>query len=200
MFTGIIKSLGSIVGIRAEGSNLHFDLHAALTHQLQIDQSLAHNGVCLTVVNISNNVYTVTAVAETLQRTNLGTWKVGDVVNLELAMSPSALLDGHIVQGHVDTTARCVGRDDLGGSWRFSFAFDAPPQYPLVEKGSVTVNGVSLTVVAPSDEGFSVAIIPYTFENTTFKYLKIDDLVNIEFDIIGKYIAKYAAPYLNTLK
>ncbi len=196
MFTGIIKSLGTIAAVRAEGSNIHFDLEADLTPQLQIDQSLSHNGVCLTVVHIHHKTYTVTAVAETLQRTNLNTWKVGDVVNLELAMSPSALLDGHIVQGHVDTTARCVGREDLGGSWRFSFAFDTPPQYPLVDKGSVAINGVSLTVVDPSDLHFSVAIIPYTFENTTFKHLKIDDLVNIEFDIIGKYIAKYAAPYL----
>jgi riboflavin synthase len=188
--------LGRIEKIQKEGSNLHFDLRSSLTDRLKVDQSLAHNGVCLTVVRIEGDIYTVTAVDETLKRTNLGLWKVGERVNLELAMSPTSLLDGHIVQGHVDTTARCVARDALNGSWYFTFAFDTPPQYPLVDKGSVAVNGVSLTVVEPVDTTFSVAIIPYTFEHTTFGNLEVGDCVNIEFDIIGKYIAKYTAPYL----
>ncbi|MFM2268557.1 MAG: hypothetical protein RL757_1998 [Bacteroidota bacterium] len=196
MFTGIIENLATVRAIRTEGTNIHLDIASTLTDSLKIDQSVSHNGVCLTVVDIKDDVFTVTAIAETLRLTNLNALKTGDKINIERAMVAGARLDGHQVQGHVDTTARCIERRDENGSWLFRFAFDAPPQYILVPKGSVTVNGVSLTVVEPKDREFSVAIIPFTFENTTFHQLKVGDFVNIEFDIIGKYISQHIEAYL----
>lgn len=193
MFTGIIESLGKVEQVKKEKSNVHFTVSSPVSGELKIDQSLSHNGVCLTVVALGEGSHTVTAVAETLKRTNLGEWEKGTLVNLERCMQIGGRLDGHIVQGHVDATAECVGIVEEGGSWRFTFQFNASPEQVLVDKGSVCVNGVSLTVVEPRGDRFSVAIIPYTFENTNFKALKVGDLVNIEFDIIGKYVARLMA-------
>ena len=190
MFKGIIEKLAKVEGIEKEGSNVHFTFSAALTHELKIDQSVAHNGVCLTVVKINGNQYTVTAIDETLKRTNLGALKVGDVVNLERCMPANGRFDGHIVQGHVDTTAICVGVNNLNGSWEFVFEYAADPKHITVEKGSITINGVSLTVVDSKPNAFSVHIIPYTFEHTNFKSIERGTKVNLEFDIVGKYIAK----------
>lgn len=190
MFTGIIETLAKVEGIEKEGSNVHFTFSAALTHELKIDQSVAHNGVCLTVVKINGNQYTVTAIDETLKRTNLGALKVGDVVNLERCMPANGRFDGHIVQGHVDTTATCVSVNNLNGSWEFVFEYEANPKHITVEKGSITINGVSLTVVDSKPNMFSVHIIPYTFEHTNFKSIERGTKVNLEFDIVGKYIAK----------
>jgi riboflavin synthase len=191
MFTGIIESLGTVVAIEHEGSNVHFTLRAAFTSELKIDQSVAHNGVCLTVVNINGEEYTVTAIAETLERSNLKHWKVGQKVNLERCMSLGARLDGHLVQGHVDLTATCTQRKDLDGSWEYHFTYTPDMQHVTVPKGSITVNGVSLTVVQSDIDHFSVAIIPYTFEHTNFHTLNVGDTVNLEFDVIGKYVARY---------
>jgi riboflavin synthase len=191
MFTGIIETLGVIKKIHNKGSNVDFVVESSLAAELKIDQSLAHNGVCLTIVALSDNEHTVTAIDETLVRSNLGNLKVGSLVNLERAMLASARLDGHIVQGHVDTTAICIRAETLEGSWVFSFEYKKNPDYILVDKGSVCVNGVSLTVVSPTDNTFSVAIIPYTFEHTHFKNLNVGDAVNIEFDILGKYLVSY---------
>lgn len=181
--------------MRKEKENLHITLRCSFTHELKIDQSVAHNGVCLTVVDITEDTYTVTAIQETLNRSNLGLLQPGDLVNLERSMKLDARLDGHIVQGHVDTTARCVAVAEEDGStrYRFKYAFDkalAARGYITVDKGSVTVNGVSLTVCNPQADEFEVAIIPYTFENTNFKEIKEGSVVNLEFDIIGKYIAR----------
>jgi riboflavin synthase len=201
MFTGIIETLGTVQNIEKDGTNVHFTIASKISKKLKVDQSIAHNGVCLTVVKLTPQYHTVTAIEETLLKTNLGDWKIGDMVNLEKAMSPKALLDGHIVQGHVDLTGVCIGREDRNGSWFFTFQY--PPQYLLVDKGSICINGVSLTVVNPQNDTFSVAIIPYTFEHTTFHSLKIGDRINLEFDVIGKYIARYFEAYktsLNTLK
>jgi riboflavin synthase len=197
MFTGIIEALGTIQKIEREGSNIHFTIQSPISKQLKIDQSLAHSGVCLTVVAQIGDTHTVTAIDETLSRTHFQHLKVRDTLNLERAMSATARLDGHIVQGHVDTTAICIGREDKDGSWVFTFRYQPTPQYILVDKGSVCVNGVSLTVVSPTLDSFSVAIIPYTFEHTTFGQLQIGDTVNLEFDIIGKYIARYFEMYKN---
>ncbi len=191
MFTGIIETLGVIKKIHHKGSNVDFVVASRLAQELKIDQSLAHNGVCLTVVALLDDTHTVTAIDETLVRSNLGHLKVGSLVNLERAMLASARLDGHIVQGHVDTTAHCTKVETLEGSWVFNFEYARNPDYILVDKGSVCVNGVSLTVVSPTDNTFSVAIIPYTFEHTHFKNLKAGDSVNIEFDILGKYLVRY---------
>jgi riboflavin synthase len=195
MFTGIIESLGEVKNIHQEGSNVHFNLASDISSALKIDQSVSHNGVCLTVVGIQDNVHTVTAVEETLKRSNLGQWKVGSLVNLERAMLSNGRLDGHIVQGHVDGTARCIKVEDRGGSWNFHFQYTPTEEHLLVDKGSICINGVSLTVVSPVEDRFSVAIIPYTFEHTTFQTLLEGDLVNLEFDVIGKYIAQYAKLY-----
>lgn len=195
MFTGIIESLGEVKNIHQEGSNVHFNLASDISSALKIDQSLSHNGVCLTVVGIQDNVHTVTAVEETLKRSNLGQWQVGSLVNLERAMLSNGRLDGHIVQGHVDGTARCIGVEDRDGSWNFHFQYTPTEDHLLVDKGSICINGVSLTVVSPVEDRFSVAIIPYTFEHTTFQSLQEGDLVNLEFDVIGKYIAQYAKLY-----
>ncbi len=200
MFTGIIEATGQIQKIKKEGSNVHFTIGSPISSQLKIDQSVSHNGVCLTVVALGESTHTVTAIDETLRRSNLGDLKEGDFVNLERAMQANGRLDGHIVQGHVDATGSCTAVEVLDGSWVFHFAYDFQPEYLLVDKGSVTVNGVSLTVVKPAEEKsrrahFSVAIIPYTHENTNFKTLKPGSRVNLEFDIIGKYVAKYLALY-----
>ena len=195
MFTGIIESLGIITSIRKEGTNVHFTIESPISQALKIDQSVSHNGVCLTVVALDENTHTVTAVQETLQRSNLGDLQEGDFVNLERAMLANARLDGHLVQGHVDATGECIAIESLDGSWHFRFRYTPTEEHLLVDKGSISVNGVSLTVVAPHDDLFSVAIIPYTFEHTTFKKLQACDRVNLEFDMIGKYIARYAKLY-----
>lgn len=196
MFTGIIEKIGEVREIRSEGSNVHFTIASDLAGSLKIDQSLSHNGVCLTVVDITQDAYTVTAVEETLNRSNLGTLKVGDKVNLERAMVYGGRLDGHIVQGHVDDTAVCTRIEELDGSWYFQFRYQPTPEHLLVDKGSICVNGVSLTVVTPEDDLFSVAIIPYTYENTNFHQFEVGTKVNLEFDVLGKYLARYAALYM----
>ena len=190
MFTGIIETSGTIEQIDREGGNVHFTLSSAVTHELKIDQSVAHNGVCLTVVAINNNSYTVTAIQETLDKTNLGQWKEGDIVNLERAMKLGDRLDGHIVQGHVDQTGVCKSVEEANGSWYFTFEYDTNANNITIEKGSVTVNGVSLTVVNSKDGEFSVAIIPYTYEHTNFKHIQPGSIVNLEFDVVGKYVAR----------
>lgn len=190
MFTGIIEATGTVVNIEEENSNLHLFIHAPFTSELKVDQSVAHNGICLTIVNILDDVYQVTAIRETLEKTNLGSLKLNDSVNLERCMQLGGRLDGHIVQGHVDQTAVCTEVKDENGSWRFTFTYEEKEQMVTVEKGSITVNGVSLTVVDSSQGKFSVAIIPYTFEHTNFSRLKPGDKVNLEFDIIGKYVAR----------
>jgi len=190
MFTGIIECLGQVKLIREENTNKHFTLTAPFTHQLRIDQSVAHNGVCLTVVDINDNAYTVTAIDETLQKTNLNDLQVGDVVNLERCMQANGRFDGHIVQGHVDQTAVCQSVVDAGGSWIFTFGYDASQGNVTVEKGSICVNGISLTVVNSQADSFSVAIIPYTFAYTNLQHVKPGTRVNLEFDIIGKYVAR----------
>lgn len=188
MFTGIIEQLGTIKAIEKEGENIHFTVQSAFANELKIDQSVAHNGVCLTVVQINDDQHVVTAIHETLEKTNLGEWKVGTKVNLERCMQMNGRLDGHIVQGHVDTTAICMGIEDQNGSWKYTFRYSA--NHVTVEKGSITVNGVSLTVVDSKEQEFSVCIIPYTYEHTNFHQLKEGDKINLEFDIIGKYVAK----------
>jgi riboflavin synthase len=192
MFTGIIETLGIVKKIENEGSNRHITVASSFVDELKIDQSVAHNGVCLTVVNINREkgTYKVIAVDETLRKTNLGDFVEGDEVNLERGMLLNTRLDGHIVQGHVDSTAVCTSVTDENGSWKFVFENDGSARNLLVEKGSVTVNGVSLTVVDAGDYSFSVAIIPYTMQHTTFKNLKRGHTVNVEFDIIGKYVAR----------
>lgn len=190
MFSGIIESLGKVESIQANKGNLTFKILSILAPELKIDQSVAHNGVCLTVVNIENTYYEVTAIAETLQKTNLGTLNVGDWVNLERCIRLNDRLDGHIVQGHVDQTGICTKAQEQNGSWLYSFEYDASKGNVTVEKGSICVNGVSLTVVDSTQNGFSVAIIPYTYEHTTFQFIKTGDSVNLEFDILGKYIAR----------
>lgn len=196
MFTGIIEALGEVKALEHEGSNVHITITSAISDQLKIDQSLAHNGVCLTVVALENGTHTVTAIEETLLRTNLGNWQVGDKVNLERAMRSDGRLDGHIVQGHVDLTGICTQVETREGSWYYHFQYAASPEHILVDKGSVCVNGVSLTVVNPGLDHFSVAIIPYTYEHTNFHRIRPGDRVNLEFDILGKYIARYAALYM----
>lgn len=189
MFTGIIEEVAEVVRIEKEAENIHFSIKAKMTSELKIDQSVAHNGCCLTVVNIENDIYTVTAIQETLDKTNLNEWKIGTPVNLERCMQMNGRLDGHIVQGHVDTVGICTHIEDQSGSWKFTFQYKN--EQLTVEKGSITVNGTSLTVVDSKKDSFSVCIIPYTFENTNFSFLKVGDQVNLEFDIIGKYVAKW---------
>ncbi len=190
MFTGIIESLGVVSDLKKEQDNLHISVKSTITETLKIDQSVAHNGVCLTVVALSGDIYTVTAIQETLDKTNLNTLQVGDAVNLERAMKLGDRLDGHIVQGHVDQTATCTGIEHKDGSWLFSFEYDASLNNITIEKGSVTVNGTSLTVVNSGVNTFSVAIIPFTYEHTNFKTFKVGTVVNLEFDVLGKYISK----------
>lgn len=195
MFSGIIEEFATVTDIRKDRENIDLSLKCSFTGELKIDQSVAHNGVCLTVVSIGNGTYTVTAMKETLERSNLGMLKVGDKVNVERSMLMNGRLDGHIVQGHVDQTARCTAMEDADGSTYFTFKYDADKEkvrhgYFTVDKGSVTVNGVSLTVCNPTADTFQVAIIPYTMEHTNFCDIKIGSVVNIEFDILGKYIAR----------
>lgn len=190
MFSGIIEGLGEVIALKKEQGNLHITINADFTPELKIDQSIAHNGACLTVVDIKDKTYTVTAIEESLQKTNLGLLKVGDSINLERCMKLGDRLDGHIVQGHVDQTAVCKKVEETNGSWTYTFEYDASQNNITVEKGSVCVNGVSLTVVNSKNNSFSVCIIPYTFEHTNFKNLKAGTVVNLEFDILGKYISK----------
>ncbi len=190
MFTGIIEATGTVEKIEKIGGNINFTLSCPFTNELKIDQSLAHNGCCLTVVEISENQYVVTAIDETLEKTNLGKWQAGSVVNLERCMKMDGRLDGHIVQGHVDKTGEVVAIENRDGSYFITFKYDAAGNFITVPQGSITVNGISLTVAESGDFKFSVAIIPYTWEFTNMKFLKIGDQVNLEFDIIGKYIAK----------
>lgn len=190
MFTGIIESAALIERIEKDNENIHYTFSSPLTHELKIDQSLAHDGVCLTVVAIGADTYTVTAIKETLEKTNLREWQEGSAVNLERAMKLGDRLDGHIVQGHVDQTGTCISVEEAGGSWYFTFEYDPAANNITIEKGSITVNGVSLTVVNSQDNSFSVAIIPYTYEHTNFKYFKVGTTVNLEFDVVGKYVAR----------
>lgn len=196
MFSGIVECVGCVRALQREGSNLHITLSCPFAHELTIDQSVAHNGVCLTVVDLSREgMYTVTAIEETLLKSNLGRLKEGDLVNLERSMRLDARLDGHIVQGHVDQTATCTQVETKDGSWVYTFRYEPRPGAITVEKGSITVNGVSLTVVNSQPDGFQVAIIPYTHDNTNFQTIEPGTQVNLEFDIVGKYIARLLGAY-----
>lgn len=217
MFTGIIETLGTVKNIEQDQSNIHFTIESPISGDLKVDQSVSHNGVCLTVTEVGSSKFEVrsserslgisnfeprtsifhrvTAVQETLRRSNLGDWTIGTLVNLERCMPMGGRLDGHIVQGHVDTVAECVAIVETGGSWRFTFRYAPTPEHLLVDKGSVALNGISLTVVEPAEDLFSVAIIPYTWEHTNLNRVRVGDAVNIEFDIIGKYIARHLAVY-----
>ena len=190
MFTGIIETFGRLEKIERENSNINFTFSSSITSELKVDQSLSHNGVCLTVVKIIDKNYVVTAIEETLKRTNLGVLGLGDMVNLERCMLANGRFDGHIVQGHIDTTAKCLEINNLNGSWVFVFEYEKNKNNITVEKGSVTINGVSLTVVNSEENIFSVCIIPFTFEHTNFNKLQLGSIVNLEFDIIGKYLKK----------
>jgi len=191
MFTGIIECLGTVKEVIPENSNLHITMASEISDELKIDQSVAHNGICLTVVDVSNGTHTVTAIAETINKSNIDDWRVNKRINLERCLRVSDRLDGHIVQGHVDSTAICNKIEDQDGSWLFSFHNTADTSYLTVDKGSICINGVSLTIVKSDVSGFSVAIIPYTLEHTSFKDLLVGHRVNLEFDIIGKYIGAY---------
>ena len=190
MFTGIIEDMGIVMGLKKDLGNLHISIKSNLTPELKIDQSMAHNGVCLTVVDIKDDVYTVTAIKETLDKSNLGTINIHDKVNLERAMKLGDRLDGHMVQGHVDQTAVCTKVEETNGSWMFSFNYDSKLNNITIEKGSITVNGTSLTVVDSKKDSFSVAIIPYTYDHTNFSTFKKGSIVNLEFDVLGKYVSK----------
>ena len=190
MFTGIIETIGRVVDLKKDQDNVHLTIESDISNELKIDQSVAHNGVCLTVVAIADDSHTVTAIDETLQKSNIGDFKLGDLVNLERCMQMNGRLDGHIVQGHVDQTAICINLQENDGSWIYTFEYDAANGNVTVEKGSVCVNGISLTVVNSKDNSFSVAIIPYTYEHTNLQQVKVGAKVNLEFDIIGKYVAK----------
>lgn len=193
MFTGIIETLGTVQEISKDKDNLHITLSSTLTDELQIDQSVSHNGICMTVIAINKDLYTVTAIGETVKKTNISYWKTGDIVNLERAMKLGDRLDGHIVQGHVDQVANCITALETNGSWYYTFEYDENIQNITIEKGSITVNGVSLTVVDSRNDQFSVAIIPYTFDHTNFQSFEVGTKVNLEFDLIGKYISKLYA-------
>ncbi len=195
MFTGIIEELGKVIRLDNDQENIHLTIASKLTPELKIDQSIAHNGVCLTVVAIDENEYTVTAIKETIAKTNIGFLKVGEVINIERSMKLGDRLDGHIVQGHVDQTGICTNIKDENGSWRFTFEYDATPGNVTIEKGSITIDGTSLTVVDSKNNSFSVAIIPYTYENTRFKDYEVGTIVNLEFDVIGKYVSRLAGAY-----
>ena len=196
MFSGIVEETGIVKNIRKEGENVHFTMTCSFVKELKVDQSLSHNGVCLTVVGVTDDTYIVTAIQETLIKSNLGNLGEGDKVNLERSMKPDSLLDGHIVQGHVDQTAVCTKVEEADGSWYYTFEYKVQNDDITVEKGSVSVNGVSLTVVNSKDNSFQVAIIPFTHEITNFHIIKAGTIVNIEFDIIGKYITKIVKQYL----
>jgi riboflavin synthase len=190
MFTGIIETLGTIQEIKKDKDNVHLTIASSITNELKIDQSVAHNGICLTVVSITDNLYTVTAIGETIKKTNISYWQTGDNVNLERAMKLGDRLDGHIVQGHVDQIGSCILVKETNGSWLYTFEYDSILNNITIEKGSITVNGVSLTVVDSKKNEFSVAIIPYTYEHTNFKNFEVGTKVNLEFDVIGKYVSK----------
>ncbi|UOX34695.1 riboflavin synthase [Flavobacterium sediminilitoris] len=190
MFTGIIETLGTIKEITKDKENLHIKLNSNITNELKIDQSVAHNGICLTVVAIKDSEYTVTAIKETIEKTNISSWKENDVINLERAMKLGDRLDGHIVQGHVDQIGICKEITETNGSWYFTFEYDEASNNITIEKGSITINGTSLTVVNSKRNEFSVAIIPYTYENTNFKHYKVGTIINLEFDVLGKYIKR----------
>ena len=198
MFTGIIEGFGKVIELKSDQENLHITLESKLTRELKIDQSLAHNGVCLTVVDIKGNKYVVTAIQETILKSNLGNLKLGDFINLERAMKINGRLDGHIVQGHVDQTGKCIGVENKDGSWIYEFEYTLDPGNITIEKGSITINGVSLTVINSGINTFSVAIIPYTYEHTNFNFIKVGDIVNLEFDMIGKYIKKIQSVFSNS--
>lgn len=190
MFTGIIETLGEVTKIENEKNNIHIEVKASITNELKIDQSIAHNGVCLTVVGINDDIYTVTAIEETIKKTNLGQLKVGNKINLERCMQMNGRLDGHIVQGHVDQVGKCLSVKETNGSWSYIFEYNASKENLIVEKGSITINGISLTAFNVNNHSFEVAIIPYTYENTNLHEVKKGDSVNLEFDIIGKYVAR----------
>ncbi len=193
MFTGIIETLGIVQEVKKEQDNIHITIDSSLANELKIDQSVAHNGICLTVVAIEGNHYTVTAIGETIKKTNISNWELGDRVNLERAMKLGDRLDGHIVQGHVDQIGTCVSVQETNGSWFYTFEYDSSLQNITIEKGSITVNGVSLTVVDSGKNNFSVAIIPYTYEHTNFNSFVVGTKVNLEFDVIGKYVSRLYA-------
>ena len=190
MFTGIIETLGVIQEIKKDKDNIHITIDSSITSELKIDQSVAHNGICLTVVALKDTLYTVTAIDETIKKTNLSSWKTGDSMNLERAMKLGDRLDGHIVQGHVDQTGTCIIAEETNGSWLYTFEYDEKLNNITIEKGSITVNGVSLTVVNSKKNQFSVAIIPYTHEHTNFKSFEVGTKINLEFDVIGKYVSR----------
>ena len=190
MFTGIIEQLGEVIGLVKEGDNLHIKVKSVISKELKIDQSLAHDGVCLTVVDLGENNHTITAIKETIDKSKIGELKLGSKVNLERAMKLGSRLDGHIVQGHVDQVGTCIKVDAMEGSWVYTFSYDPLYNNLTIEKGSITINGVSLTVVDSRENSFSVAIIPYTHEHTNFHQFKVNDSVNLEFDVIGKYVAR----------
>lgn len=198
MFTGIVESIGTIVGKRAEAANIHLDVACNFLEEIKIDQSIAHDGVCLTVVAITQDFYTVTVIQETINKTCLSQWEVGQTINLERAMPFQGRLDGHIVQGHVDTTAICMAKVEEEGSWRFTFQYNRNPEWLTIEKGSICVNGTSLTVVDSGVDTFSVCIIPFTYTHTTIHNLEVGKKVNLEFDVFGKYVLKYAQAYQRT--
>ena len=190
MFTGIIEQLGEVIGLVKEGDNLHIKVKSVISKELKIDQSLAHDGVCLTVVDLGENNHTITAIKETIDKSKIGELELGSKVNLERAMKLGSRLDGHIVQGHVDQVGTCIKVDAMEGSWVYTFSYDPLYNNLTIEKGSITINGVSLTVVDSRENSFSVAIIPYTYEHTNFHQFKVNDSVNLEFDVIGKYVAR----------
>lgn len=190
MFTGIIETMGELIDLEKDQENLHLTIKSDISNELKIDQSIAHNGVCLTVVALADGIHTVTAISETLIKTNLGALKTGDLINLERCMQMNGRLDGHIVQGHVDQTGICTELKERAGSWEYTFSYDPEAGNITVEKGSICINGISLTVINSKENSFSVAIIPYTFEHTNMQNLKVGDTVNLEFDIIGKYVAR----------
>ena len=191
MFTGIIESLGKVTNVKVDRGNIDFTIQSEISNELKIDQSVSHNGVCLTVTETTENTHTVTAVKETLEKSSLGSFSVDDLINLERAMKLGDRLDGHLVQGHVDGVAKCIGVSVNDGSWIYKFEFDIKNEMLLIEKGSICINGVSLTVFDVAENTFKVTIIPYTYENTQFKKLKEGDIVNIEFDMTGKYLARF---------
>jgi len=195
MFTGIIEELGKVIRLDNDQGNIHLTIASKLTPELKIDQSISHNGVCLTVVAVDKNEYTVTAIKETIAKTNIGFLKVGETINMERAMKLGDRLDGHIVQGHVDQTGICTNIVDENGSWRFTFEYDVTPGNVTIEKGSITIDGTSLTVVDSKNNSFSVAIIPYTYEHTRFKDYSVGTIVNLEFDVIGKYVGRLTGAY-----
>ena len=194
MFTGIIETTGIVEKKESVGTNISFWISSSLSSELKIDQSLSHNGVCLTVEEIQDNLHKVTAISETLEKTTLGIWQIGAVINLERCMQVNGRLDGHIVQGHIDTTAECIAITEKDGSWEYAFILDKKNSTLIIEKGSITLNGISLTIFNISETNFSVALIPYTFAHTNMSQLKLHDKVNIEFDIIGKYVNRIMNP------